>query len=159
MDFSEQLVAIMQELNMRDADLHRETGVSKQNIGKLKAGSNTTPETVKKVAEALNWDVDDALLAAGFAPLNVEALRKMHAAGIEDLVDALQGYKQLPPASKQYLKDVIRRTLDFLLDVRSEAVAVGDMYTIIPSGETNGHANAEDHAEIEREQRKLRPRK
>lgn len=75
--FGEHLRRQLDEKGMRPAELARRSGVTKQNIGRL---LNNTPhpitgkapsverETVEKLANALGWHIDDALLAAGYSP-------------------------------------------------------------------------------------------
>ena len=75
--FGQALQAKLAEKGVRKAELARRAGITKQNVGRI---VNNTPhyvtgalpkvevETVKKIAKALDWDVDEALNAAGFAP-------------------------------------------------------------------------------------------
>ena len=75
--FGEILSEKLADLKIKPAKLAQMSGITKQNIGRLLHGTRhpitnappkTTEETVEKIARALDWDIDDALLAAGFAP-------------------------------------------------------------------------------------------
>lgn len=77
--FGEHLKEKMDEAGIKAAELSRRSGVTKQNIGRLvnntphtitNALPTTEKPTVEKLAKALNWTLDDALLAAGIAPEN-----------------------------------------------------------------------------------------
>lgn len=81
MSFRERLVEKIKEKNWKPAELARRSGVSKQNIGRIinntphsitGALPKTAPETIEKIARALDWDLDEALLAGGYAPVNLE---------------------------------------------------------------------------------------
>lgn len=81
MSFGELLKEKLQEKKMKPAELARLSGVSKQNIGRIinktphsitGALPKTEPETIKKLAKALDWDLDEALLSGGYAPSNQE---------------------------------------------------------------------------------------
>lgn len=75
--FNEHLKLKLDEANIRPAELSRRSGVTKQNIGRL---INNTPhsqtgaparaekDTVIRLARALDWDLNDALKSADFAP-------------------------------------------------------------------------------------------
>jgi transcriptional regulator with XRE-family HTH domain len=87
--FGERLREKLEDAGMRAAELARRSGVTKQNIGRL---LNQTPhsitgalpkaeeETVIKLATALGWDVNEALLAAGYAPRNGTRAKPQNAA-------------------------------------------------------------------------------
>lgn len=92
--FADALKAKLAEKGMRPAELARRSGVTKQNIGRIihqtphhvtGAPPKVERETVAKLAAALDWDIDDALLVAGYAPT--------HSAGpprdVPELMDAL----------------------------------------------------------------------
>jgi hypothetical protein len=75
--FGECLREQLESKGIRPAELARRSGVTKQNIGRLLNATphpitgalpRAEPETVTKLAEGLEWDVDEALLAAGHAP-------------------------------------------------------------------------------------------
>jgi transcriptional regulator with XRE-family HTH domain len=81
MSFRERLIEKLKEKNLKPAELARRSGVSKQNIGRIinntphsitGALPKTAPETIEKIARALEWDLDEALLAGGYAPVNQE---------------------------------------------------------------------------------------
>lgn len=81
MSFRERLVEKLKEKDWKPAELARRSGVSKQNIGRIinntphsitGALPKTAPETIEKIANALSWDLDEALLAGGYAPVNQE---------------------------------------------------------------------------------------
>lgn len=70
----------MDETGIKAAELARRTGLRKQNISRILtqtphpitgAPAKTSKEVVLKLARALDWDADEALQLAGFAPLNV----------------------------------------------------------------------------------------
>jgi transcriptional regulator with XRE-family HTH domain len=75
--FGEWLREQLEKQGMKAADLARRSGVTKQNIGRI---LNNTPHsvtgalpkveesTVEKLARALDADIDEARLAAGYAP-------------------------------------------------------------------------------------------
>lgn len=77
--FGERLQEKLTEAGITAAELARRSGVTKQNIGRL---LNNTPHsitgaspkaekpTVEKLAKALKWNLDEALIAAGYAPEN-----------------------------------------------------------------------------------------
>ena len=82
--FGESLQEKLDEAGMKAAELSRLSGVSKQNIGRLinntphsisGALPKPEPDTVKKLAKHLKWNLDEALIAAGYAP------GKCHTAG------------------------------------------------------------------------------
>jgi hypothetical protein len=93
--FNERLKAKLDEIGMRPSELARRAGLTKQNIGRL---INNTPhsvtgappkaekDTVIKIARALDWNVDDALEAADFAPIGESRKPRNFA----ELVEALE---------------------------------------------------------------------
>jgi transcriptional regulator with XRE-family HTH domain len=77
--FREALQGKLAERNIKPASLARQSGVSKQNIGRILndaphsvTGAKPQPsrETVKKLARALEWSLSEALLSAGYAPVD-----------------------------------------------------------------------------------------
>ena len=81
MSFGKLLKEKLQAKKMKPAELARLSGVSKQNIGRIinntphsitGALPKTEPETIKKLAKVLDWDLDEALLSGGYAPSNQE---------------------------------------------------------------------------------------
>lgn len=78
--FGQALKEILELKKIKPAELSRLSGVTKQNIGRLlneqrhpisNAPPKATKETVLKFAKALNWNRDEALLAAGYAPTEI----------------------------------------------------------------------------------------
>lgn len=77
--FGDRLREKLKQVGMTAAELSRRSGVTKQNIGRI---LNNTPhsitgalpkterDTVIKLATVLGWDLDEALLAGGHAPMN-----------------------------------------------------------------------------------------
>ena len=84
--FGERLREKLDAAGMKPAELARRSGVTKQNIGRL---LNNTPhsitgalpkperDTVEKLARALDWEINDALLSAGYAPSAPEDRHKL----------------------------------------------------------------------------------
>lgn len=93
--FGEQLRQRLTEASLTAAELSRRSGVTKQNIGRL---LNNTPhsitgappkvevETVEKLAGPLGWNLNEALVAAGYAPADI------------DPEGLYSGINKLPPA-------------------------------------------------------------
>lgn len=89
---------------MKPAQLARLSGVSKQNIGRIinntphsitGALPKTEPETIKKLAKALDWDLDEALLSGGYAPSNQEE-------SLDNLI------KMLSPNAKKHIRAIVK---------------------------------------------------
>ena len=104
MSFGERLKEKLQEKKIKPAQLARLSGVSKQNIGRIinktphsitGALPKTEPETIKKLAKALDWDLDDALLSGGYAPSNQEE-------SLDNLI------KQLSPSTKKHIRAIVK---------------------------------------------------
>jgi transcriptional regulator with XRE-family HTH domain len=79
MTFGEWLKAKRAELRFSGGDLERRSGVSRQYISNLERGTvqeksrnpiQPSVEIVEKLAKALDADIDEARLAAGYAPRN-----------------------------------------------------------------------------------------
>lgn len=94
MTFGEALKAQMQTRGVKAADLARKAGITKQGIGRLinnvphpLSGAPPKPEleTVEKIALALDWDINEARLAAGFAPTTT----RRQATTVRELLDDL----------------------------------------------------------------------
>lgn len=104
MSFGELLKEKLQEKKMKPAQLARLSGVSKQNIGRIinntphsitGALPKTEPETIKKLAKALDWDLDEALLAGGYAPSNQEE-------SLDNLI------KPLSSRAKEHIRAIVK---------------------------------------------------
>lgn len=74
--FGERLREKLTEVGMTAAELSRRSNVTKQNISRILNNTphsitgalpKVEPETVKKLAEPLLWDINEALDAAGYA--------------------------------------------------------------------------------------------
>lgn len=103
--FGERLQEKLDEAGIKAAELSRLSGVTKQNIGRILNNTphsitgalpKPEPETVEKLAKALNWDLNDALPAAGYAaPFNQSEVniianrlaKGVMASGFHDLED------------------------------------------------------------------------
>ena len=111
--FGEQLREQLQARNMRAAELARRSGVTKQGIGRL---INNTPhgitgalpqperETVEKIARALDWDLSEALLAAGYAPSEPEDRFKLP----DGVMVSFESTSHLTDEQKDKIVNVIR---------------------------------------------------
>jgi transcriptional regulator with XRE-family HTH domain len=75
--FNEALREKLSEKQIKPAELARRAKITKQNIGRIinntrhpitGALPSTTRETVEKIANALDWDINEALTLAGYAP-------------------------------------------------------------------------------------------
>jgi transcriptional regulator with XRE-family HTH domain len=97
--FGDHLRERLKEKGMKPAELARRSGVTKQNISRLLHGTphsitgappRAEPDTVKKLAKALGWNANDALLAAGYAP-------DTPSEGYEILNEFLAALAHLPP--------------------------------------------------------------
>lgn len=99
-----------------------------------------SPKLLHYICEILEWEEDNARDMLGMRRIN--APRDWDA---EEFDEALEGYRQLTDEGKEYLKDIIRRTLHFLLDARREAVETEKLtkkktFRWMPTGE-----KGEDH--------------
>lgn len=113
--FGEKLQEKLDEAGIKAAELARRSGVTKQNIGRL---LNNTPHsitgalpkaekpTVEKLAKALNWNLDDALIAAGYAPEN-SAADNSHEI-LEGVTINFQNGKGLSKKQQQKLLDTVK---------------------------------------------------
>lgn len=117
MSFRERLIEKLKEKDWKPAELARRSGVSKQNIGRIinntphsitGALPKTAPETIEKIAKALEWDLDEALLAGGYAPLNQE-----------DSLDSQ--LKQLSPRSQEIARKQISAIIKTFVEVDEAA--------------------------------------
>lgn len=97
---------------MRPSELARRSGVTKQNIGRLinntphslsGALPRAEPDTVEKLAKALGWDLNEALLAAGYAPRN----------GNSD-PGLFKGIERLTPEKRRIAEIQVRAIIDAL---------------------------------------------
>jgi transcriptional regulator with XRE-family HTH domain len=110
--FNERLKEKLAEKKIRPAELARRSGVTKQNIGRL---INNTPhsesgalpraekDTVIKLAKALDWDLDDALMAADIAPINKTTDDGLY-----------KGLNELPPDRQELARRQIRAIIESL---------------------------------------------
>ena len=78
--FGDVLRSELRNKGVSAAQLSRRSGVTKQHLSKLlnnerstRTGTVTKPsvETVHKIARGLGWNIDEALLAAGYAPKTI----------------------------------------------------------------------------------------
>lgn len=92
--FGEYLRKALDDAGMRPAELARRSGITKQGLSRLLndtphtiTGAPPKPElsTVEKIARALGLDVNEARLAAGFAP----SAKEMPPENLQELVQAL----------------------------------------------------------------------
>ena len=107
--FGQRLREKMGESGIKPAELSRRSGVTKQNIDRLLNATphpitgalpTTTRETVEKLAPALDWDLNDALLAAGLAP-NAPTDDELVADGL------FSGYYDLSPEQQRLARKQI----------------------------------------------------
>lgn len=120
--FGDQLQDQLNAKKMRAAELARRSGVTKQGIGRL---LNNTPhsitgappqperETVEKIADALGWDLNEALLAAGYAPEGSDILRLIDAIGFQD-------WERFTPEQKEEMLRTVRRVAAGMLSERED---------------------------------------
>lgn len=112
--FGGELKIKLEAAGMRASELSRRSGVTKQNIGRLLNNTphtvsgalpRTSEDTVVKLARALDWDINEALLAAGHAPLTNE-----NEAGL------FSGLEKLSPAKQKLAKRQIKAIIDSLAE-------------------------------------------
>lgn len=108
-----------------------------------RGGLTTRPDVriVDAISTVLETDLDEARAMFDLQLLKDEERDRL----ADEFLFALQGYKQLTDEGKAYLKDMIRRTLHFLLDARKEAVETEKLtkkktFRWMPTGE-----KGEDH--------------
>jgi transcriptional regulator with XRE-family HTH domain len=120
--FGECLREQLESKGIRPAELARRSGVTKQNIGRLLNATphpitgalpRAEPETVTKLAEGLEWDVDEALLAAGHAPRLPDDRHKLP----EGVTVYFDSTSELTDEQKDRIVDVIKT---IVAGVRSE---------------------------------------
>ncbi len=132
--FSDYLREALAKANIKPAELARRSGVTKQNIGRLlhdtrhpesNALPQTTIETVEKLAKELNLDLDEARLAAGFAPTNIskptnaaEFLAALESLGVTQL-HAFEGTTNKSPEEYERLLDSVRIAIEVSLRRKS----------------------------------------
>lgn len=137
MSFGEYLKEKMREKSVRAADLARRTGITKQGIGRLLnnvphpiSGAEPKPEleTVEKIAKALDLNIDEARLAAGFAPTNTtppkprtlaELLSRLEELGVShiEFFDPSQ-YADASPEALQDALDAVTIAISLTLNKR-----------------------------------------
>ena len=147
MTFGEWLRFRLQDARLSNAELARKVGVSATYIGNLvrdfspntKSGKGRPAEpVVERIACVLNADVDDALVAAGYAPKNrplkpptnfAEFVEALEALGIEQfqrfdgpISDDLppEEYEMLLEQIRAMVEIVARRRLPRVLDIEIE---------------------------------------
>jgi transcriptional regulator with XRE-family HTH domain len=111
--FGEYLQEQLISKGVKPAELARRSGVTKQNISRLLHGTphsitgappRAEPETVKKLAKALEWDVNVALYAAGYAPDTPSESYEI----LNEFELAFARNSKFTPEQKQQLIDTVR---------------------------------------------------
>jgi len=75
-EFGVWLRSALADSGMRQAELSRRSGVSQGNLSRYQAGATLPdPDTIKKIADALNADADELLIVAGHRPGEPEPTR------------------------------------------------------------------------------------
>lgn len=141
MSFREKLVEKLREKDWKPAELARRSGVSKQNIGRI---INNTPhsitgalpktgtETIEKIAKALDWDLDEALLAGGFAPTTSN----------DESVD--HQLKQLSPVSQKLARKQISALLKTFVESENASENDRDSENLTTLDDAIAEENNED---------------
>jgi transcriptional regulator with XRE-family HTH domain len=144
MSFKDYLRQQLDERGMRPAELARLSGVTKQNIGRILNDTRhpisgglpqVTRETVEKLAKALGADLNEALLAAGFAPLNsigpptnaAEFLEAIKRIGVPvEFMANLEGLENLTPDDYQRLLDSVAMSVEVSIRqlIKTEGVRI-----------------------------------
>lgn len=119
--FGEAIKERLTALNMRPSELARRANTSRQNIGRLIngvvhpiTGAYPTADlaTVEAIAKALNWNINEARLAAGYAPTEPQTrIQKLIAALEAQGIDGLSmfgGFTQLADMSDEQYEEVLR---------------------------------------------------
>lgn len=111
--FGDRLREQLDAKGMRPAELARRSGLTKQGIGRLLnkiphaiTGAPPKPalETVDKIARALDWDINEARLAAGYAPARPEETYDV----MDDVILMFRDEAKLTPEEKEKILNIVR---------------------------------------------------
>jgi len=121
MTFGDVLRRKLQELDLTAAEVARRSGVTKQNLGRIlnntphnQSGAipNPSVETVDRIAKAIKWNINEARLAAGYAPTEPQTrIQKLIAALEAQGIDGLSmfgGFTQLQYMTDEQYDEVLR---------------------------------------------------